>query len=92
MTATPEHDASAVPAERMLALEGLVASLGPANLGDSVAILLGGLHAGACVANVPAGPSIQSPPMTSAAPMTPVTPPSPAPDPGTRTTGHGLAA
>ncbi len=86
MTATPEQDASAVPAQRMRALEGLVESLGPANLGDSVAILLAGLHAGACTANVPADPSIQL------SPMTPVTPLSPAPDAGTGAPGHGLAA
>lgn len=47
MTAIPNGDSVHLSSRRILALEGLVASLGPAHLGDCVAILLAGLHAGA---------------------------------------------
>lgn len=41
------EDAAHVSAQAIAALEGLVASLGPAHVGDCAAILSAGLHAGA---------------------------------------------
>lgn len=62
-------DAAHVSARGIAALEGLVASLGPAHVGDCAAILIAGLHAGAAASHAGIGTAMTEMTGTTASPI-----------------------
>lgn len=61
MTPQPLQEAAHASSREISALGSLAAALGPANLGDAVAILLAGLHIGSAIDNTVAVTGVASP-------------------------------